>query len=123
LRSWYPNGHIHSEIYHHGGGLHGAYREWYENGQQKCDAYYEYGYCVRRQSWNADGTAREPQNFPATQQDLDAIAKRRSQYAAPIIDIEPDAWELVRKPMRWGHDGSELASVERLNNAWRDGPP
>lgn len=123
LRSWYPTGQIHSEVYHHGGGLHGPYREWYENGQPKCDAYFEYGYCVRRKSWDPDGTPLESQSSVPSEQDLDAIAKRRKQFAAPVIDIEPGSWDLVQKPVGWGQDAAELATVERLHQAWRYGPP
>jgi hypothetical protein len=119
-RYWYPSGHIESEHYFYLGGLQGPVREWYESGQPKRNDYVEYGYSLRRRNWNADGTPAAPLAYTPTKETLDSIAKRRRQYSAPIIDIDLTSWEFVQKPVGWGLDPSELATVEQLEQAARN---
>ena len=51
------------EEHYIGGQRHGWLREYYENGQMKKEAYYEYGRKMRNNEYFIDGTLRMEENF------------------------------------------------------------
>jgi len=83
IRKWYPSGKIRLEGYGRLGERYSWSKEWFENGNLKCEILAEYHVLVKKKVWNEQGEIVSEYERPSLDRDL--IESSRKQELRLII--------------------------------------